>query len=105
MGKFVKWLLESESQTVFGMKLPTGFQLIGQTTLAEYEHWLRYFEEQRRVEEEGRRSGRRVGRRIDKRAYARIGVRKEGKLFVDVRLCSFPYIVFNFFYYCGDSIL
>ena len=80
MGLFVKWLLESEQRTVFGLKLPTGFQLIGETTLSDYEHWLRYFGEQEKAKIAGGGNGR--GRRIVKRAYARVGVSELGRIFM-----------------------
>lgn len=31
---------------VYGMKLPTGFQLIGQVGLKDYESWVSYFAHQ-----------------------------------------------------------
>ncbi len=72
MGCFLRWLLESEGSALFGMKLPTGFQLIGQTTLKEYEHWLEVFEREREEEKEREDGGERG--KIVRRAYARIGV-------------------------------
>ena len=50
------------------MKLPTGFQLIGQTTLKQYQDWLIYFDRQHRLESHY------VSRKTMK-AYARVGVR------------------------------
>ena len=35
MGKFMQWLIEEEAATVYGMKLPTGFTLIGKCSLDE----------------------------------------------------------------------
>ncbi len=32
-------------RTVYGMKLPTRFQLIGQVTLADYEKWISWFKQ------------------------------------------------------------
>ena len=50
------------------MKLPTGFQLIGQTTLQQYRAWLDYFDRQSKLENTS------FVTRTTKRAYARIGV-------------------------------
>ena len=37
MGAFVQWLVSDQERTFYGMKLPTGFQLIGSnTTLKDY---------------------------------------------------------------------
>ncbi len=76
MGLFVRWLVEEEQGTVFGMKLPTGFALIGhRTTLRDYERCLARFreeEEKRRRREAGGGAGR--DNRIVRRAYARVGV-------------------------------
>eukprot|EP00095_Tigriopus_kingsejongensis_P007749 snap_masked-scaffold815_size93432-processed-gene-0.11 protein:Tk07749 transcript:snap_masked-scaffold815_size93432-processed-gene-0.11-mRNA-1 annotation:"glucuronokinase 1-like" len=65
-GNLLSWLVNAKEHLIYGMKLPTGFQLIGQTTLADYESWIQYFTEQNK---EDARS-----RRIAKRAYARIGL-------------------------------
>merc|ERR1719319_2176051 len=48
------------------MKLPTGFRLIGQTTLSEYQIWLDYFVKQNSID--------RKPLKLTKRAYARIGL-------------------------------
>ena len=37
------WLVSK--RTVFGMKLPTRFQLIGQVSLADYEKWITWFKQ------------------------------------------------------------
>ncbi|CAH1796088.1 unnamed protein product [Owenia fusiformis] len=42
-GKFMEWLINDKGKTVYGMKLPTGFQLIGQVGLLDYKRWLEYF--------------------------------------------------------------
>lgn len=47
---------------VYGMKLPTGFQLIGQVGLKDYESWLSYLTSQAKKESKDP---------ITKRAYAR----------------------------------
>merc|ERR1719319_2239241 len=48
------------------MKLPTGFRLIGQTTLSEYQIWLDYFVKQNSID--------RKPLKLTKRAYARVGL-------------------------------
>ena len=68
MGKFLRWLINDQNGTFFGMKLPTGFQLIGQTTLQQYRAWLDYFDRQSKLENTS------FVTRTTKRAYARIGV-------------------------------
>ena len=68
LGKFLRWLINEQNGTFFGMKLPTGFQLIGQTTLQQYRAWLDYFDRQSKLE------NRSFVTRTTKRAYARIGV-------------------------------
>ncbi|XP_028400045.1 glucuronokinase 1-like isoform X2 [Dendronephthya gigantea] len=40
-GKYMEWLVMQTP--VFGMKLPTGFQLIGQVGLSDYKRWVAYF--------------------------------------------------------------
>ncbi len=61
----MEWLINEENRTVYGMKLPTGFQLIGQTRLDDYEKWLQYFSDNREMKPK---------KRITKRAYARVGL-------------------------------
>lgn len=68
LGKFLRWLINEQNGTFFGMKLPTGFQLIGQTTLQQYRAWLDYFDRQSKLE------NRSFVTRTTKRAYARIGL-------------------------------
>lgn len=41
--KFQSWLVSKS--TVYGMKLPTRFQLIGQVGLKEYKKWITWFQE------------------------------------------------------------
>ncbi|XP_023345384.1 glucuronokinase 1 [Eurytemora carolleeae] len=65
-GLFLQWLINEQDGEVYGMKLPTGFQLIGETTLSEYEKWLSFFSQQC--------SSFRGLHRITKRAYARVGL-------------------------------
>eukprot|EP00057_Strongylocentrotus_purpuratus_P004382 XP_003728579.1 PREDICTED: uncharacterized protein LOC100891647 isoform X1 [Strongylocentrotus purpuratus] len=42
-GEYMQWLINETQHEVYGMKLPTGFQLIGQVGLADYEKWLLFF--------------------------------------------------------------
>lgn len=65
LGMFWEWLINEEKLPVFGMKLPTGFQLIGQVTLSDYNKWLsRYSEKQQES----------PGKPIVCRSYARVGL-------------------------------
>jgi hypothetical protein len=68
MGKMMQFLINEENRTFFGMKLPTGFQLIGQTTLKGYQAWVEYFDRQ------SKSGNLAISSRITKRAYARVGV-------------------------------
>ncbi|KAG9352708.1 hypothetical protein JZ751_021122 [Albula glossodonta] len=43
LGKFWEWLINERNLPVFGMKLPTGFQLIGQVGLSDYNKWLAHY--------------------------------------------------------------
>ncbi|KAL0973053.1 hypothetical protein UPYG_G00198280 [Umbra pygmaea] len=45
-GRFWEWLINDEKLPVFGMKLPTGFQLIGQVELSDYTKWLAHYSAQ-----------------------------------------------------------
>ena len=63
----MEWLINEKNRTFYGMKLPTGFQLIGQTTLKQYQNWLVYFDQQSRLESHY------ISRKT-MRAYARVGV-------------------------------
>eukprot|EP00117_Sycon_ciliatum_P030521 scpid52093/ scgid24033/ Glucuronokinase 1 len=66
-GKFMRWLVSRES--VYGMKLPGGFQLIGQDVgLSDYEKWVAVYSGANPDEL------RRLTRPITKRSYARIGL-------------------------------
>ena len=49
-------------RSVYGMKLPTGFQLIGEVGLKDYESWMSYFSDQAKMESRDP---------ITKRAHAR----------------------------------
>uniref|UniRef100_UPI0037E87E13 glucuronokinase with putative uridyl pyrophosphorylase isoform X2 n=1 Tax=Semicossyphus pulcher TaxID=241346 RepID=UPI0037E87E13 len=42
-GRFWEWLINEKQRDVFGMKLPTGFQLIGQVGLSDYTKWLTHY--------------------------------------------------------------
>uniref|UniRef100_A0A667YPV0 Glucuronokinase with putative uridyl pyrophosphorylase n=1 Tax=Myripristis murdjan TaxID=586833 RepID=A0A667YPV0_9TELE len=42
-GQFWEWLINEKQLHVFGMKLPTGFQLIGQVGLSDYTKWLTHY--------------------------------------------------------------
>ena len=50
LGHFMDWYINSEQQAVFGMKVPTGFQLIGQTRLKDYIAWVDYFAQQVKIQ-------------------------------------------------------
>ncbi|KAJ8369240.1 hypothetical protein SKAU_G00092680 [Synaphobranchus kaupii] len=65
LGMFWEWLINEEKLPVFGMKLPTGFQLIGQVTLSDYNKWLTcYSAKQQESPSEP----------IISRSYARVGL-------------------------------
>lgn len=64
----MQYLINELNITFFGMKLPTGFQLIGQTKLKHYQAWLDYFDRQSKIETDT------VAFKTTKRAYARVGV-------------------------------
>ncbi|XP_043195187.1 glucuronokinase 1-like [Amphibalanus amphitrite] len=42
-GRYLSWLINDRQQTVYAMKLATGFQLIGDVGLADYTRWLAIF--------------------------------------------------------------
>uniref|UniRef100_A0A8C5QQK9 Nucleotidyl transferase domain-containing protein n=1 Tax=Leptobrachium leishanense TaxID=445787 RepID=A0A8C5QQK9_9ANUR len=65
LGRYMEWLINVARVPVFGMKLPTGFQLIGQVGLADYTKWLSHYSTMK--------SEPRV-KSITCRAYARIGI-------------------------------
>ncbi|XP_039271048.2 uncharacterized protein LOC120345593 [Styela clava] len=65
-GKYMSWLINDKKYDVYGMKLPTRFQLIGQVSLTDYQARLDYFSDLKR--QHARK------RLITSRAYARIGL-------------------------------
>ncbi|KAJ8034154.1 Glucuronokinase 1 [Holothuria leucospilota] len=65
-GNYMQWLVNDSDIPVYGVKLPTGFQLIGQVTLADYEKWLTYFSDER--------SSQKTLQPFTSKAYARIGL-------------------------------
>ncbi|PIK45766.1 hypothetical protein BSL78_17371 [Apostichopus japonicus] len=65
-GKYMQYLVNDSNIPVYGMKLPTGFQLIGQVSLADYEKWLSYFSD--------KKSNQRTQQPYTAKAYARIGL-------------------------------
>ncbi|XP_069803268.1 uncharacterized protein [Dendropsophus ebraccatus] len=65
LGRYMEWLINTAAVPVYGMKLPTGFQLIGQVGLPDYTKWLAHYsavKSQPRVKS------------ITCRSYARIGI-------------------------------
>ncbi|XP_040182063.1 probable glucuronokinase 2 isoform X2 [Rana temporaria] len=65
LGRYMEWLINISKVPVFGMKLPTGFQLIGQVGLPDYTKWLAHYSTMK--------SEPRV-KSITCRSYARIGI-------------------------------
>ncbi|XP_061073037.1 glucuronokinase with putative uridyl pyrophosphorylase isoform X2 [Conger conger] len=65
LGMFWEWLINKETLPVFGMKLPTGFQLIGQVTLSDYNKWLACYSAKQQES---------PGKPIISRSYARVGL-------------------------------
>ncbi|KAM4650932.1 uncharacterized protein O3C94_013545 [Discoglossus pictus] len=65
LGKYMEWLINVADVPVYGMKLPTGFQLIGQVGLPDYTKWLTHYSA---IKNEPRVKA------ITCRAYARIGI-------------------------------
>ncbi|XP_063063495.1 glucuronokinase with putative uridyl pyrophosphorylase [Engraulis encrasicolus] len=65
MGKFWEWFINTQNMPVFGMKLPTGFQLIGQVGLSEYAKWLAHYSAKQRDP---------PVRPITYRSFARVGL-------------------------------
>lgn len=65
LGLFMSWLVTKT--TVYGMKLPTRFQLIGQVGLSDYQKWITWFEEK-----QSQTTSR--AEPITCRVYARIGL-------------------------------
>ncbi|XP_072342574.1 glucuronokinase with putative uridyl pyrophosphorylase isoform X1 [Scyliorhinus torazame] len=65
LGKYMEWLINKAKITVFGMKLPTGFQLIGQVDLSEYKKWLVHCSSKQHSP---------TAKSITCRSYARVGI-------------------------------
>ncbi|XP_033851451.3 uncharacterized protein LOC117397055 isoform X1 [Acipenser ruthenus] len=65
LGKYLQWLINEQKVPVNGMKLPTGFQLIGQVGLSDYTKWLAHYS----AKQQGC-----PARSITCRSYARIGI-------------------------------
>ncbi|XP_071806247.1 uncharacterized protein [Asterias amurensis] len=65
-GMYMEWLVNDSNVEVYGMKLPTGFQLIGQIGLQEYEKWLEYFSDKQLQQ--------RAKEPYTAEAYARVGL-------------------------------
>ncbi|XP_068098245.1 uncharacterized protein [Hyperolius riggenbachi] len=65
LGKYMEWLINITGVPVYGMKLPTGFQLIGQVGLPDYTKWLALYST---MKTEPRVKS------ITCRSYARIGI-------------------------------
>jgi glucuronokinase len=65
LGHFMSWLVTQT--TVFGMKLPSRFQLIGQVGLEEYQRGVKWFEE-------SQMTSRAKAEPITYRCYARVGL-------------------------------
>ncbi|XP_075460392.1 uncharacterized protein LOC142497036 isoform X2 [Ascaphus truei] len=65
LGKYMEWLISVADVPVYGMKLPTGFQLIGQVGLSDYTKWLTHYSA---IKNEPKVKA------ITCRAYARIGI-------------------------------
>uniref|UniRef100_A0A672IFP2 Uncharacterized LOC115400605 n=1 Tax=Salarias fasciatus TaxID=181472 RepID=A0A672IFP2_SALFA len=64
-GRFWEWLINEKQQDVFGMKLPTGFQLIGQVSLSDYTKWLTHY---------SCKQQNKPAKPITCRSYARVGL-------------------------------
>ncbi|XP_062873193.1 glucuronokinase with putative uridyl pyrophosphorylase isoform X2 [Trichomycterus rosablanca] len=65
LGRFWEWLINEEKLPVFGMKLPTGFQLIGQVGLSDYTKWLAHYSTKQQDS---------PAKPITFRSYARVGL-------------------------------
>ena len=76
------------------MKIPTGFGLIGQTTLEEYEEFLARRNVGSPVKSVGDCSGVNNGK-ITRRAYARVGVRERPKVGMPSILITFVFYLFQ----------
>uniref|UniRef100_A0A3Q4FZD7 Uncharacterized LOC102783847 n=1 Tax=Neolamprologus brichardi TaxID=32507 RepID=A0A3Q4FZD7_NEOBR len=64
-GQFWEWLINEKQCHVFGMKVPTGFQLIGQVGLSDYTKWLAHYS----TKQQGS-----PAKPITCRSYARVGL-------------------------------
>ncbi|XP_066462073.1 uncharacterized protein [Eleutherodactylus coqui] len=65
LGRYMEWLINSANFPVYGMKLPIGFQLIGQVGLPDYKKWLAHYSTVKSKPQV---------KAITCRAYARIGI-------------------------------
>uniref|UniRef100_H2SGJ7 Ubiquitin associated and SH3 domain containing Bb n=1 Tax=Takifugu rubripes TaxID=31033 RepID=H2SGJ7_TAKRU len=65
LGQFWEWLVNHRQLEVFGMKLPSGFQLIGQVGLPDYTKWLTHYSTKKRDH---------PAEPIVCRSYARVGL-------------------------------
>lgn len=65
-GKYMDWLISEKEAIVYGMKLPSRFQLIGDVRLSDYTEWLNYFRE--------KRESKILDKPFTSRAYARVGL-------------------------------
>ncbi|XP_069470184.1 uncharacterized protein [Ambystoma mexicanum] len=65
LGKYLEWLINVMHVPVYGMKLPSGFQLIGQVGLSDYTKWLTHYSAKKTVT---------AVKSITCRSYARIGI-------------------------------
>ncbi|XP_072548243.1 glucuronokinase with putative uridyl pyrophosphorylase [Salminus brasiliensis] len=64
-GRFWEWLINEVKMPVYGMKLPTGFQLIGQVGLSDYTKWLAHYSAKQQES---------PAKPITCRSYARVGL-------------------------------
>uniref|UniRef100_A0A1A8C3B8 Zgc:172049 n=1 Tax=Nothobranchius kadleci TaxID=1051664 RepID=A0A1A8C3B8_NOTKA len=64
-GHFWEWCINEKHLDVFGMKLPTGFQLIGQVGLSDYTKWLAHYSSKKHGNS---------AKPITCRSYARVGL-------------------------------
>ncbi|XP_061574729.1 glucuronokinase with putative uridyl pyrophosphorylase [Cololabis saira] len=64
-GHFWEWLINRKQMDVFGMKLPTGFQLIGQVGLSDYTKWLTHYSTKKKDN---------LAKPITCRSHARVGL-------------------------------
>ncbi|XP_028319573.1 glucuronokinase with putative uridyl pyrophosphorylase isoform X3 [Gouania willdenowi] len=64
-GRFWEWLINEKQVDVFGMKLPTGFQLIGQVGLSDYTKWLTHYSTKQQNN---------PAKAVTYRSYARVGL-------------------------------